>query len=101
MTRKSTISRRAFLSGQGPASHHISSAVVIALPARADALAVELAALSGVEVHAREGSRIVITIEGPTTGALGETLARITLFQGVLAANMVFEQALQPEVSET
>ena len=37
--------------------------------------------------------RIVITIEGPTSGMLGETLTAILAMDGVLAANMVFEHA--------
>jgi nitrate reductase NapD len=53
--------------------------------------------LRGVEVHASEGSRVVITIEGPTSGMLGETLTAISAMDGVLAANMVFEHAEDQE----
>jgi nitrate reductase NapD len=48
-------------------------------------------------VHAGDGSRIVITIEGPTSGMLGETLTTISVMDGVLAANMVFEHAEDQE----
>lgn len=47
--------------------------------------------MPGVEVHAGEGSRLVVTIEGPTSGMLGETLTRMSLIDGVISANMVFE----------
>jgi nitrate reductase NapD len=63
------------------------------LPARREAIALDLAEMPGVEVHAGDGSRIVITIEGPSSGMLGETLARISMIEGVIAANMVFEHA--------
>jgi nitrate reductase NapD len=53
--------------------------------------------LPGVEVHASDGSRIVITIEGPNSGMLGETLTTISLMDGVIAANMVFEHIDQAE----
>jgi nitrate reductase NapD len=77
--------------------HHISSAVVFALPARREELGRQLAAMPGVEVHAGDGSRIVITIEGPSTGMLGETLTLISAMEGVISANMVFEHVEQQE----
>jgi nitrate reductase NapD len=85
------INRRELLTASPRARHHISSAVVVALPARRESLVAKLATMQGVEVHAREGSRIVITIEGPTSGMLGETLAHISTLEGVISANMVFE----------
>lgn len=90
------LSRRAFLTG-APPRHHISSAVVVALPARREEIEKQLAAMSGVEVHAGDGSRLVITIEGPTTGMLGETLTRISMLGGVVSANMVFEHVEEQE----
>ncbi len=91
MREKSNLTRRALLTGTAPTQHHISSAVVMALPARRNAISRQIAAMPGVEVHAAEGSRIVITIEGQTSGMLGETLIQISTMDGVLAANMVFE----------
>ena len=85
------ITRRDLLTVASPERHHISSAVVMVLPACRDAVAGQLGAMPGVEVHASEGSRIVVTIEGPTSGMLGETLTRIALSEGVISANMVFE----------
>lgn len=79
---------------------HISSAVLMVQPARADALAAHVATLPGVDVHACQGGKIVITIEGPTTGMLGNTLTQMSLLDGVLAANMVFEHVDKLEDSE-
>jgi nitrate reductase NapD len=53
--------------------------------------------MRGVEVHASDGSRIVITIEGASSGMLGETLTRISMVDGVISANMVFEHIEQWE----
>lgn len=91
MPQTPTLTRRALLTGGATQPHHISSAVVVALPARREEVRTHLAGMPGVEVHAAEGSRLVVTIEGPTTGMLGETLTRIALLDGVIAANMVFE----------
>lgn len=91
MSQGSPINRRAFLTGGAPDNHYVSSAVVIALPARLADVRMSLEAIEGVEIHAAEGSRIVVTIEGPTSGSLGEKLGQMTLLDGVLAANMVYE----------
>lgn len=91
MAHTKSINRRAFLTGEQPERHYISSAVVIALPAKMDPVRSAIEAMQGVEIHACEGSRIVVTIEGPTSGSLGERLGEMTHIDGVLAANMVYE----------
>lgn len=91
------ISRRSFFKGEAPSQHHISSAVVMTHPSRREEIGRRIAAMPGVEVHAGEGSRIVITIEGPTSGMLGETLIGISTLDGVISANMVFEHMDEDE----
>lgn len=77
------------------ARHHISSAIVITRPELAEGISDDLAGIEGVEVHAREGGKIVVVIEGPGPGALGETLIHISSMAGVIGAHMVFEQSMQ------
>jgi nitrate reductase NapD len=91
------VTRRSLLAGKVAPRHHISSAVIVVLPARRDEVRTRLAAMPGVEVHAGDGSRIVITIEGPSSGMLGETLTGISAIDGVISANMVFEHVEQQE----
>jgi nitrate reductase NapD len=74
------------------ATIHISSAVVSVLPARRDEVLRLLAALPGVETHQSNASKIVIVMEAAESGILGGRLAEIASWQGVLSANMVFEQ---------
>jgi nitrate reductase NapD len=74
------------------ATIHISSAVVSVLPERRDEVLRALAALPGVEIHQRDASKIVIVMEAAESGILGGRLAEIASWQGVLSANMVFEQ---------
>ncbi len=85
------LSRRSFLSGQVP-SVHISSAVVSVLPAHRENVIRLLSNITGVEVHYQTMSKIVIVLEGPESGVLGARLAEIACMDGVLSANMVFEQ---------
>ncbi len=97
MSDRTAVTRRSFLTGASAARHRISSAVVVAFPKRREQLSNQLAEIDGVEVHAVQGSRIVITIEGPTSGMLGETLVRIAAMDGVISANMVFEHIDEQE----
>ena len=74
------------------ATIHISSAVVSVLPKHRDEVLQALAALPDVEVHQRDASKIVIVMEATDSGIIGGRLAEIACWQGVLSANMVFEQ---------
>ncbi|MDH2344137.1 MULTISPECIES: chaperone NapD [unclassified Bradyrhizobium] len=74
------------------ATIHISSAVVSVLPQRRDEVLRALAALPGVETHQADASKIVIVMEATESGILGSRLAEVASWQGVLSANMVFEQ---------
>lgn len=73
----------------------------MAFPERRAQLSKQLAKIAGVEVHASEGSRIVLTIEGTSSGSLGETLVRISAMDGVISANMVFEHIDDSEARAT
>ncbi|WP_157016676.1 chaperone NapD [Mesorhizobium xinjiangense] len=81
--------------------YHISSAVVSVLPHAAEAVRAQVETIAGVEVHACEKGKIIITIEGDSTRALGDTLSRIALFDHVVSANMVFEHAQELQENPT
>ena len=76
---------------------HVSSAVVTvtrdAMPKVRDLIS----QLEGVEVHGGDATRLIVTIEGKSIGALGDRLTEINLMTGVLAASMVFEHAEETE----
>ena len=75
---------------------HISSAVVSVLPDHRDNVLRMLATVPGLETHQRDASKIVIVMEAVESGILGGRLAEIATWQGVLSANMVFEQVDGP-----
>ena len=77
--------------------HHISSAVIATRPVAIDGVLTALAEFDNVEVYGADKGKIVIVIEGPSTGVLGDTLMRISLLDGVIAANMVFEHVEREE----
>lgn len=74
------------------ATIHISSAVVSVLPERRNEVLRALAAMPDVEIHQRDERKIVIVMEAAESGIIGARLAEIACWQGVLSANMVFEQ---------
>ena len=74
------------------ATIHISSAVVSVLPDHRDKVLRMLTALPDIETHQSNASKIVIVMEAAESGILGGRLAEIASWQGVLSANMVFEQ---------
>jgi nitrate reductase NapD len=77
----------------GPPPHvHISSAVVSVLPACQAGIAAALSQMEGVEVFHQAPSKIVIVMEAAQSGLIGGRLAQIATLEGVLSANMVFEQ---------
>jgi nitrate reductase NapD len=92
-------SRRSVLKGRLTSDQdalHISSAVVTVLPNRREEIFNRLSALRGVEIHHAESFKIVIVLEDKDSGAIGSWLAEIATWNGVLSANMVFEQVLRP-----
>ena len=74
------------------ATIHISSAVVSVLPQWRDEVLNALAALPDIEIHQHDARKIVIVMEAAESGTIGGRLAEIAGWQGVLSANMVFEQ---------
>lgn len=80
-------------------THHISSAVVLTQPSEMHRIATLIDAMDDVEVHASYGGKIVVVIEGSSSGALGNRLAQISVLDGVMAANMVFEQIVIEEAT--
>ncbi|MFQ6180620.1 chaperone NapD [Sinorhizobium meliloti] len=73
------------------ATYHISSAIIVTMPNMQERVVDSLAEMPNVEVYAQEAGKIVVVIEGTSTGMLGESLSRIAVLEGVVAANMVFE----------
>jgi periplasmic nitrate reductase NapD len=70
---------------------------VMTRPEHVEQVALRLGELDDVEVHGSGAGKIVIVIEGPTAGHLGDILLGISAMDDVLAAHMVFEQAIEEE----
>lgn len=71
--------------------HHISSAVVAVRPEHIQSVVNSIVAMPDTEVPAFEGGKIIVVMEGPSSGVIADRLTQIALLDGVITANMVFE----------
>ncbi len=69
---------------------HVASILVHLLPERRDAVHAAVTAMPGVEVHAEERGKMVVTVEGPHEGRIADRMTAIHLLDGVMSAVMVF-----------
>ena len=69
---------------------HVSSLVVHARPEAVEAIRPVMAGLPGIEIHAQEGGKLVLTLETESEQTIVEYLNTISLLDGVLAATLVF-----------
>lgn len=77
--------------------YHISSAVIATMPQSTESVLAALDGMENVEIHGHGGGKIVVVIEGRSTGQLGDCLSKISLLDGVISANMVFEHVEMEE----
>jgi len=69
---------------------NISSIVVQTHPQNAAVLQEELASLPGVDVHAENEGRIVITVEDTPDNSPADTMMNVQNMQGVLSASLIY-----------
>lgn len=101
--RDGEIDRRDFIKGRiapGPPPDkerhgrhlYIASAVVTARAEDCAEVARRIAAMPGTEVHAINGTKIIVVIESEDNGEIGSRLTEMALLDRVFSANLVFEQ---------
>lgn len=67
------------------------SGLVVHTPSESTAsTAAELARIEGVEVHAAEDGRIVVTVDQQNDGAAGQTISGLQGVKGVLSVSLVY-----------
>ena len=93
-----SVDRRKFINGRWTATDHseqsveIASILVQARPERLDAVARALETLPGTHIYNRDPrGKLVVVVEGPHVGSIGETLNTIASVPGVLTASLVFQ----------
>lgn len=77
--------------------YNVCGVLVMARPERGPEVERVLAAMSGVEVHARgEDGKLVVTVEGPASARCADTITEIALIEGVVSASLVYHE-VDPE----
>jgi nitrate reductase NapD len=71
---------------------NISSAVVHIRPGAAGDIQERIAALAGVEVHATDGARLIVTIEGDDDRATADIFESLGRVHDVLSVAMVYHR---------
>lgn len=92
MERPSNPTRRRLLTRGAPLSayDHLASLVLQVRPDREDEVRGQLAELPGLEIHASEGGKMVVTLEAPDEATIAEAMTAMNLLDGVYSATLVF-----------
>ncbi len=70
---------------------NISGVIVYAAPDQADKVERNLVAIDGVEVHAAEDSKLVVTVEHKNINALADRVMKFQDMAGVMSVAMVYQ----------
>ncbi len=70
---------------------NISGVIVYAAPNQADKVEKSLVAINGVEVHAAENSKLVVTVEHKNINALADQVMKFQDLAGVMSVAMVYQ----------
>jgi nitrate reductase NapD len=71
---------------------NISSTIVNARPGGINAVRSEIEAIAGVEIHADDGARLIVTIETDDNRATADIFESLGRIAGVLSVSMVYHQ---------
>ena len=72
--------------------YHVCGVLLMTHPELAPRVALALRGLAGVELHASEGGRLVVTIEGPSSARCAELMNHLATLPGVAASSLVYHQ---------
>ena len=80
---------------------NISSAIVHVVPRRVDTACAALAAMPGVEIHARSSEgKVVVTIDDDDTNSAADTYVALHHIPGVMSVAMVYQYSDDGSVTE-
>lgn len=79
---------------------NICGMVVRSRDNRVDDVRTSLLAIRGVEVHAAESGRMVVTVEDENPGHVAETVTNIQHLDGVVSASLVYQYSDQQDTQQ-
>ena len=72
--------------------YHVCGVLLMARPERAAAVAGAIESLPGVELHANDGGRMVLTVEGTAYHECAERMNELAVLSGVASSWLVYHQ---------
>lgn len=72
---------------------NISGVLVHVQPQRMDQISKELKAIAGVDVHAAEKGKLVVTVENEKLNALADQVMAFQHIKGVMSVSMVYHES--------
>ena len=80
--------------------YHVCGVLLMSRPEKVTQIQEVLATMSGVELHANEGGRMVVTIEGADYGHCADTMNELATLDGVASSSLVYHQIDTESVPE-
>jgi nitrate reductase NapD len=72
--------------------YHICGVLLMSRPEHGPIIEQALKTMAGTELHANEGGRMVVTVEGDEFGQCADAITRLGTLDGVASSSLVFHQ---------
>ena len=80
--------------------YHVCGVLLMSRPEHAAMVADTLSEMRGVELHANEGGRMVVTVEGEHYRQCADTITELATLDGVASSSLVYHQIENEESPE-
>ena len=72
--------------------YHVCGLLLMSRPENAPTVEQALQAMNGVQLHANEGGRMVVTVEGEAYGECADIMNQLATLDGVASSSLVYHQ---------
>lgn len=73
-------------------AYHVCGLLLMARPEQVPEVEQALQQFRGVELHVKQGGRLVVTVEGQAYRDCAETMNELAMLSGVAASSLVYHQ---------
>jgi nitrate reductase NapD len=80
--------------------YHVCGVLLMSRPEHVDRVAQAIRGMSGVELHANEGGRMVVTIEGSEYRHCADLMTELATLDGVASSSLVYHHIDTESVPE-
>lgn len=80
--------------------YHVCGVLLMSRPEQAAKVAQALQGKAGVELHASDGGRMVVTVEGTDYGHCADMISELATLDGVASSSLVYHQIDTESVPE-